>query len=80
MSDMRNWAIPKFIYGESVTVGPLDGVPARVVDLHFYGQVGSVEYDVRYFHEGREHRVRVFEDELSPTDGAPEAPPKVRTP
>ena len=74
------WAVPKFAYAETVAVRPLEDIPARVVDLHFYGQAGSVEYDVRYFHEGREHRVRVFEDELSPTDGADSAPPEVNTP
>lgn len=69
-----NWAIPKFSYSERVAVLPLDGILARVVDLHFYGQIGSVEYDVRYFHEGREHKVRVFEDELSPASPEPVQP------
>ncbi len=61
---MTNWPIPKFGYGERVCIKPLDNVPARVVDLHFYGQMGVVEYDVRYFHDGRDFKVRVFEDEL----------------
>lgn len=62
---MTTWATPKFSYAERVSILPLDGIPARVVDLHFYGALGAVEYDVRYFHEGRENKVRVFEDELA---------------
>lgn len=58
------WPVPKFDYREHVRVKPLDGVSARVIDLHMYGAQGSLEYDVRYFHEGREHKIRVFEDEL----------------
>lgn len=58
------WAVPKFSYGQHVIVRSCDGVLGRVVDLHFYGDVGSVEYDVRWFHDGREVKVRVFEDEL----------------
>lgn len=58
------WVVPRFGYGQLVRVIPNDRVEARVVDLHFFGMLGSVEYDVRYFHEGKEFRVRVFEDEL----------------
>lgn len=62
---MTTWATPKFSYAERVLVLPLDGISARVVDLHFYGSLSTVEYDVRYFHEGRENKIRVFEDELA---------------
>lgn len=58
------WAAPRFSYGQVVKIKPLEGVEARVIDLHFYGNLGSIEYDVRYFHDGREQKVRVFEDEL----------------
>lgn len=69
MSGLVTWAVPKFNYGQRVRVLPLkdpDGKPAeaRVFDLHFFGQLKTVEYDVRYFHDGRDFRVRVFEDEL----------------
>jgi len=58
------WAVPKFGYGDRVQVTSCDNVRARVVDLHFFGMLGAVEYDVRYFHDGREMKIRVFEDEL----------------
>lgn len=61
---MSNWPVPKFDYGAHVIVRPCDGVKARVVDLHIFGGMAKVEYDVRYFHDGREQRIRVFEDEL----------------
>lgn len=59
-----SWPTPRFAYGERVTIIPLEHVSARVVDLHFIGMTSSVEYDVRYFHEGKEMKIRVFEDEL----------------
>lgn len=58
------WPIPKFDYGAHVRIIPLEHVPARVFDVHFYGSTSSVEYDVRYFQDGKEQKVRVFEDEL----------------
>lgn len=61
---MSGWPVPKFSYGAYVQIRPLDDMPARVVDLHYIGLTSSVEYDVRYFHEGREQKIRVFEDEL----------------
>lgn len=59
-----NWAVPKFSYGQPVRFKPVDGVEARVVDLHLFGMLATVEYDIRYFHDGREMKVRAFEDEL----------------
>jgi hypothetical protein len=61
---VSNWPVPKFGYAQHVKIVPLDMVEARVVDLHFFGVTSTVEYDVRYFHEGKEFKVRVFEDEL----------------
>lgn len=61
---MTNWANPRFAYGDTVKIVPNDRVEARVVDLHFIGQMGTVEYSVRYFHNGEAKTVRVFEDEL----------------
>jgi hypothetical protein len=58
------WAVPKFGYGDRVLVLACDKVNARVIDLHFLGQYGMVEYDVRWFQDGKEVRARVFEDEL----------------
>jgi hypothetical protein len=58
------FATPKFAYGQHVRIIPLDDMRARVVDLHFYGLAQTCEYDVRYFHEGKDYRIRVFEDEL----------------
>jgi len=66
-----DWPVPKFGYGEHVEVTPLDNMKARVVDLHVIGMAHSVEYDVRYFHEGKEFKARVFEDELEPARGGP---------
>jgi len=63
------WPTPKFRYGQHVQLKPLDWIKGRVVDLHLFGMVGSVEYDVRYFHEGKEFKARVFEDELEVDDG-----------
>jgi hypothetical protein len=62
---MKNWPVPKFSYGERVKVIPMDSVEARVIDLHMLGSVSVVEYDVRCFLDGKEVRMRVFEDELS---------------
>lgn len=59
-----SWPVPKFEHGQRVRLIPNDNVEARVVDLHIMGQFGTVEYDVRYFHEGEAKQVRVFEDEL----------------
>jgi hypothetical protein len=62
---MSSWPVPKFGYGDYVIILPLDkSVPGRVVDLHFFGMTGTIEYDVRYFLDGKENKVRVFEDEL----------------
>lgn len=58
------WARPRFSYGDVVRIKPLEGIEARVIDLHHFGNIGTIEYDVRYFHEGREQKIRVFEDEL----------------
>lgn len=58
------WPVPKFDYGQSVVVIPNDRVHARITDLHMFGQQCSVEYSVRYFHNGEAKTVRVFEDEL----------------
>lgn len=58
------WPIPKFDYGQHVTIKPLENMAARVIDLHVFGQGAIVEYDVRYFHEGKEFKIRVFEDEI----------------
>lgn len=60
------WPVPKYGYGEHVVILPLEGIKARVIDLHLF-QTG-VEYDVRYFHDGREYKIRVFEDEISTSD------------
>lgn len=65
------WPTPKFDYAAHVEIKPLadpDGKLAkgRVVDLHIFGQFNGVEYDVRWFHEGKEFRARFFEDELEP--------------
>lgn len=66
---MADWPVPKFGYGSHVTVKPLENVDARVVDLHFIGMTSSVEYDVVYYHDGEQKKIRVFEDELSSNDG-----------
>jgi hypothetical protein len=58
--------VPLFEYGQHVKITPLDGMKARVVDCHHFGALQAVEYDVRYFHEGKDFRIRVFEDELVP--------------
>lgn len=68
---MKNWPVPKFAYGDHVILKPVSSplmgeVAARVIDLHFFGALSTVEYDVRYFHEGKDFKVRVFEDELLP--------------
>lgn len=62
------WPIPKFEYATRVNITPLEDVPGRVVDLHVFGQMLTVEYDVRYFHDGREMKGRFFEDELTPVE------------
>jgi len=64
---VRNWPTPKFQYGQRVKIAPLEDVEARVVDLHIIGMSSDVEYDVRYFLDGKEHKIRVFEDELEST-------------
>ena len=61
---VNRWPIPKFGYGDHVTITPLEHMPARVIDLHFFGPMSTIEYDVRYFADGKEYKVRVFEDEL----------------
>ena len=60
-----NWPVPLFGYGAHVLIVPLENMPARVIDLHLIGMTSSIEYDVRYFADGKEQKVRVFEDELS---------------
>lgn len=62
---MKNWPVPKFGYGEHVKLIPLENVEARIIDLHILGSASAVEYDVRYFQDGKECRVRMFEDELT---------------
>lgn len=64
MATSRNWPTPKFQYGDHVRIKPLEDMVARVVDLHCIGMASVVEYDVRYFADGKEYKVRVFEDEL----------------
>ena len=64
---MRNWPVPKFAYGDPVNIKPLSDqrpMRGRVYDLHFIGMNSTIEYDVRYFFEGKDFRVRMFEDEL----------------
>jgi hypothetical protein len=61
---MRNWAVPKYQYSQRVKIVPLENVEARVIDLHQIGMTGDVEYDVRYFQDGKEVKCRVFEDEI----------------
>lgn len=56
--------VPKYGYGDFVVVIPLERVSARVLDVHYYGAMDANEYDVRYFHEGKDYKIRVFEDEL----------------
>ena len=63
------WPTPKFEYAQRVNVIPLEGLKARIVELHIYGIANAVEYDVRYFHEGKSQTARVFEDELEADDG-----------
>jgi len=58
------WPTPKFDYGAHVLIKPLEDMKARVVDLHVIGMISSIEYDVRYFADGKEQKIRVFEDEL----------------
>jgi hypothetical protein len=60
----KNWPQPKFSYGDRVKIIPLDRISARVIDLHQIGMASTVEYDVRYFSEGKDFKTRVFEDEL----------------
>ena len=66
---MKNWPTPKYQYGEKVKIVPLSlmnhPMEARVVDLHFIGMEGSIEYDVVYYDESKQHKIRVFEDELT---------------
>lgn len=57
--------IPKFAYGQGVKIVPLEGVEGRVLELHYYTALDSIQYEVRYFHECKEYRVRLFEDELT---------------
>ena len=59
-----SWPNPKFNYGDHVQILPLDFIKARVVDLHYIGMTSTIEYDVRYFSDGKENKVRVFEDEI----------------
>jgi len=63
-----SWPVPRFGYGARVLIIPLEDMKARVVDLHVIGMLSAVEYDVRYFNDGKEHKVRVFEDELQPDE------------
>lgn len=58
------WPTPKFQYGDRVKILPLESAEARVIDLHCIGMISTVEYDVRYFQDGKESKARVFEDEL----------------
>ena len=66
---MKNWTMPKYQYGERVKIVPLSmanhPMEARVVDLHFLGKDGGVEYDVVYYDDSKQHKIRVFEDELT---------------
>ena len=56
---------PKFLYGERVKIMPCESVEGRIIHEYLMSD-GTWEYDVRYFHDGREQKVRVFEDELLP--------------
>jgi hypothetical protein len=58
------WPVPRFDFGAHVRIRPLEDMAARVVDVHIWAQTASVEYDVRYFIDGKEQKIRVFEDEL----------------
>lgn len=60
------WPVPRFGYSAHVLIIPLDYMPARVVDLHMIGISSTIEYDVRYFADSKEYKIRVFEDELAP--------------
>ena len=62
---MSVFPTPKFTYAQRVKVIPLEMCLARIIDIHFFPTM-IVEYDVRYFHDGRDFKVRVFEDELEP--------------
>lgn len=64
---MTAWVF-KFSHGDHVQLRPNDMVEARVTDIHLLGQNSSVEYDVRFFHNGEAKTVRVFEDELVSTE------------
>lgn len=54
----------RFSYAQRVKIVPLDRMEGRVIDLHYSGLYTAMEYDVRYFHEGKEFKIRAFEDEL----------------
>jgi hypothetical protein len=58
------WPVPKFDYGDRVRLLVMENINARVSDVHFYGQLRTVEYNVIYYADNRQHNIRVFEDEL----------------
>ena len=62
---MKNWPTPKYQYGEHVKIVPLENVEARIVDLMILGSTSAIEYEVRYFNNGKVEKIRVFEDELT---------------
>lgn len=64
-----SWPLPKFGYAQHVKIMPLEGMEARVTDLLFFGSAGIIRYEVRYFHEGKEYIIKVFEDELEDNEG-----------
>lgn len=53
---------PKYRFSDRVRIIPLDGVAGRVINQHNYS--GGWEYDVRYYHEGKECVTKLFEDEM----------------
>lgn len=59
-----SWPVPKFAYAQRVKLTPMDDIKARVVDLHFFGSLSTVEYDVVYYEGGKQNKIRVFEDDI----------------
>lgn len=54
--------VPPFKIGQHVTINPMEGMPARVIELSLAEDGWTVH--VRYFHNGEAKTIKCFSDEV----------------
>jgi hypothetical protein len=59
---MKRELVVRFYVGDKVKIQPLDGVSGRVISVWLDGF--GVQYEVRYFYNGKGEKAYFYDDEL----------------